>query len=68
MGDDDGATAVALLHALAHPLEDLGERLLLVHGAAQGVEGIDAGELQRRLLQVGPLKGLDMKMEDLIGH
>jgi hypothetical protein len=32
----------------------------------QRVEGVDAGELQRRFLQIGALKGLDMKMEDLV--
>ncbi len=68
VGHYDGAAAILLLHPLANALEDLGQRLFLADGATQGIEGVDAGEVERRLFQVGALERFDMKMEDLIGH
>jgi hypothetical protein len=67
VGHYDGAVAVALLHPFANALENLGQRLFLADGAAQRIEGVYAGELQRRLFQVGAFERLDVKMKDLIG-
>lgn len=49
-------------------LEDLGQRLFFRDSATQRVVGVDAGELQRSLFQVGPFERLDMKVEYLIGN
>ncbi len=68
VGHDNGAATVVLLHPLADPLEDLGQRLFFRDSSAQRVEGIDTGELQSRFFQIGTFERLHMKMENLIGQ
>lgn len=57
-----GAAAMLILHFLAYYLEQFGESIVLVHRLAKGVVRVDAGEVERCLLDVGTLEGLYQKV------
>ncbi|MNN42760.1 hypothetical protein D3C81_1569620 [compost metagenome] len=67
VADQHRALAAAALQRLAHALEDLAERLLLAHRHAQRVAELDAGEVQRRLFDVGALERLDAEERGVLG-
>lgn len=56
------AAAILIFHFLAYYLEQFGEGFVLIHRLAKGVVGINAGEVERRLLDVGALEGLYQKV------
>ena len=60
--------AARLLESLAQSLEDAANGFLLAHGATQRLEGVDAVEVDGRLLDVGALEGLHMVVEGFINR
>ncbi len=57
--DQDRPLAAIGLERLTDTTEDLAQRLLFTHSHAQRVIQLDAGEIQRRLLDIGPGERFD---------
>ena len=60
--DQHRPVAAVRFDRLAHRLEHALEGGQLAHRAAQRVVGVDAGEIQRRLLDIGAGKGVDVEV------
>lgn len=62
MANQDGAAAILIFHFFAYYFEQFGESFVLVYRLAKGVVGVNAGEVERSLLDVGTLEGLYQKV------
>lgn len=63
----NGAGAAFFLHGAPHSTKDAFDGLHFMHGTAKWVIGVNAGKIQRRLLNVGALKGSHMVVYLLAG-
>ena len=68
MAHENGTVALVSFHCLPDNAKKLSQRDVFGNGAAKGVLGINARELEGRWIEVGPFKRLDIATMSLVDH